>query len=231
MATATPNTPPAKPKYTLSTGIGSVDQLQYKYENNKKVINGVAIAILLAVVAFFGWRFYQNSQNEKAATAISYPQRAFEQDSLSTALNGDGRHSGFLKIIKKYGGTKTANLAQYYAGVCYLKQGDFKNAIKYLESFDGEGTLVGLAAKGSLGDAYMDAGQAGKAVSAYEKASADKNDIALTPIYLQRLAMAYEAAGKKEDAAKAYRRIRDDYPQSQVSRDVDKYLARLGILD
>ncbi len=232
MATKVPNTPPpAKSKYTLSTGVSSVDELQYKYEKNKKVINAFAIGILLGVVAFFGYRFYQSSQNEKAATAISYPQRYFEMDSMSTALNGDGRRSGFLKIIKKFSGTETANLAQYYAGICYLKQGDFKNAIKHLEEFDGKGTLVALAAKGSLGDAYMDAGQAGKAVSAYEKATADKNDIALTPIYLQRLAMAYEAAGNKEDAAKSYRRIRDDYPQSQGARDVDKYLARLGILD
>ncbi len=231
MATATPNTPPAKPKYTLSTGINSVDELQYKYENNKKVINAFAIGLLLGVAAFFGYRFYQSSQNEKAATAIAYPQRYFEMDSMSTALNGDGRHSGFLKIAKKFSGTKTANLAHYYAGICYLKMGDNKNAIKQLADFDGEGTLVGLAAKGALGDAYMDAGNAGKAISAYESATADKNDVALTPVYLQRLAMAYEAAGKKEDAAKAYRRIRDDYPQSQVSRDVDKYLARLGILD
>ena len=56
-------------------------------------------------------------------------------DSVKLALNGDNINSGFAKIISKYSGTKAANLAKFYAGSCYLKLGDFNNAVKYLKRF------------------------------------------------------------------------------------------------
>ena len=68
-------------------------------------------------------------------------------DSLNWALNGDGNNVGFLKIIDKYSGTPAGNLAHYYAGVCYLKKGDFSNAEKQLRAFDGKGSMVTNFAK------------------------------------------------------------------------------------
>jgi hypothetical protein len=48
-------------------------------------------------------------------------QQQFEKDSFQLALtNPGGGYSGFLDIIDSYSGTKTANLAKYYAGICYL---------------------------------------------------------------------------------------------------------------
>jgi hypothetical protein len=52
--------------------------------------------------------------------------RYFESDSLNLALNGDGNNLGFLQIVEDYSGTKAGNLANYYAGVIYLKQGNFR---------------------------------------------------------------------------------------------------------
>jgi hypothetical protein len=40
--------------------------------------------------------------------------------------------------------------------------------------------------------------------------------------------MAYESKNNNEDAIKIYRRIRDEFPMSMQSRNMDKYLARLG---
>jgi hypothetical protein len=34
-----------------------------------------------------------------------------------------------------------------------------------------------------------------------------------------------------EDAKKAYLRIRDEYPMSAQAREIDRHLARLGVLD
>lgn len=62
-------------------------------------------------------------------------QQYFQQDSLALALNGDATNPGFLKIMDKYSGTKAANLAHFYAGAIYLKQGDFANAEKHLKDF------------------------------------------------------------------------------------------------
>ncbi|MBS1771849.1 MAG: tetratricopeptide repeat protein [Bacteroidetes bacterium] len=207
----------------------ALDRLLEMYEKNKKRVNTIVTVVLVAVLGYFTYtQWYLKPREEKAATAISFAQRYFEMDSLNLALNGDGQHSGFLKAMKKFSGTKTANLCNYYAGVCYLQMGDFKNAVKYLEDFDGHGSLLTYAASGALGDAYMETNNQKKAMEAYEKAIGNKNDNQLTPMYLQRLALLCELNNKNEDAKKYYERIRDEYPQSQEARDVEKYLGHLG---
>lgn len=210
----------------------TLERLQGSYEKNKKVINGVITAVLILVVGFFGYKkLYQAPRESKASAAISIAQRYFEMDSVSKALNGDGQNSGFLRVMKKYSGTKTANLCHYYAGICYLKMGDYKNAIKYLEDFDGKGTIAGYEAEGGLGDAYAETNNMKKAIEHYNKAAADKDNVVLTPIYLYRAGQAYELDNKPEEAKKAYLRIRDEYPQSPMARDMDKLLARLGVVE
>ena len=54
---------------------------------------------------------------------------------LQKALNGDGINWGFVKVIKEYSGTEAGNLAHFYAGDCYLRTGDFNNAVKHLKEF------------------------------------------------------------------------------------------------
>ena len=209
-----------------------LDYLQIQYDRNKKVINGVVIGALLLVAAFFGWRYYNSGQEEKAASKMFYAEQYFAQDSTQKALQGEGtKRPGFLRIAKDFGGTKSGNLAKYYAGICYLKQGDAKNAIKYLEDFDGKGTLVGRMADGRLGDAYMESNNPKKAIEHYQSATEDKADQTLTPLFLLNLGLAYEQNKQPEEATKIYKRIRDEYPQSVQMRDVERYLAMLGVVE
>ncbi|MFX5999199.1 hypothetical protein ABTF05_22725, partial [Acinetobacter baumannii] len=79
-----------------------------------------------------------------AADALFKAQQYFAIDSLNLVLNGDGQNKGALYVIKNYGGTKAANLAHYYAGVSYLKLGDFNNAVKYLKDFSTDAKQVQL---------------------------------------------------------------------------------------
>lgn len=209
-----------------------LENLQYKYEGNKKTINTVLTVILALIVGFFAYmKLFKEPNETKAANAVSFAQNYFAQDSLDKALNGDGQHKGFLKVMKQYSGTKTANLCNYYAGICYLKMGDNKNAIKYLKDFDAHGTLVEYAAYGALGDAYMGNNNVKEGIEYYTKASAKKDDNLLTPIYLYRAGVAYEMNKEPQKAIENYKRIRNDYPQSAQARDMDKVLARLGVLD
>ncbi|WP_276133942.1 tetratricopeptide repeat protein [Polluticoccus soli] len=232
MASTTRNKPGAEKIVVEDSGSSALDNLQVMYEKNKKPINTIAFVVIGAVVAFFAYKkLYQEPRVEKAATAMSYAQRYFETDSMSKALNGDGQRIGFLKIEKKFSGTPSANLAHFYAGIAYLKTGDFKNAIKQLEDFDGKGTSLEYAAYGSIADAYMETGDVKKGIEYYNKAAGNKEDFGLTPFYLARAGAAYEMNKQPEEAKKAYIRIRDEYPTAPEARNVDKYLARLGDLN
>ena len=200
------------------------------YQNNSKLINNVLIGVLAVVAGIFAYtRFYKAPKIQKSNDAIFRAQTYFGIDSINWALNGDNNNNpGFLKIIDKYSGTPAANLSHYYAGVCYLKLGDFARAEKHLKEFDGKGTMVAYVAKGALGDAYMEQSKTDDAIKAYLDASADENNVLLTPLYLERAGMAYEIANKKDDAIKTYKRIVDRFPSSPQAQDCKKSLARLG---
>lgn len=229
-------TRPQQPLSNRTTNVAddnhALERIQVTYEKNKKIINGIlTVALLIGAGIFAYFRLYLAPRESKAAAKMFYAQQYFAADSLERALQGDGQHAGFVKIIRDYSGTKSANLARYYAGMSYLRTGNYKNAIKQLEGFDGKGTLLSAAAAGALGSAYLETGNIKKAIEQYKSATDNKEDIVQTPMYLQLLGQAYEANKQSDEAKKAYLRIRDEYPTSIQARDIDRSLARLGVLD
>jgi len=232
MANSARNQPGTERESRVVEDVNPMDNVEVFYEKNKKVLTTVATVIIGAVVLYLGYtKLYKGPAEEKAATALSYPQVYFQADSLNLALNGDGQHLGFTKIAKKYDGTAAGNLALYYEGVCYLKMGDFKNAIKSLKDFNGKGTMIGHMAYGKLGEAYMESGDNANAIASFKKATEDKEDVLVTPMFLYEMGIAYEATGNTAEAKAAFKRIRDEYPRSMQARDMDKELARLGELN
>jgi tetratricopeptide (TPR) repeat protein len=232
MSTTTQPQPLSNRTTTEATETNAVDSIQFWYEKNKKLVNGLVVAVLVVVIATVGYfRFYLAPREAKAAAKVFYAQQYFAADSFQRALQGDGQHPGFVKVARDYSGTKTANLCHYYAGVSYLKTGDAKKAIKELEDFSGKGTLLESAAAGMLGAAYMDNGNTKKAIEQFQKASSNKEDNVQTPMYLMSLGTAYEMDKKPDEAKKAYLRIRDEYPASMQAREIDRNLARLGVLN
>jgi len=212
--------------------INPLDTVQDLYEKNKKMISTAVTAVVLVVGGFFGYMFLIKApKDKKAAESMAMPQLFFQVDSMNLALTGDGKNSGFPKIETKYTGTDAGNLAHYYSGIAYLKTGDFKNAIKSLKEFDGKGTILENQALGSLGIAYMESGEKDKAIECFKKATDGDKDILTTPLYLYQMALAYEAKGNTNEAKTIYIKIRDEYPRSIQARDMDKELARLGVLD
>ncbi len=203
--------------------------VEHWYQDNHKMINNVVIGVLAIVLGYFAYdKFYKAPRIEKSNDAIFRAQTYFGMDSLNWALNGDGDKLGFVKIIDKYSGTPAANLSKYYAGICYLKMGDFAKAEKFLKDFDGKGTMVSDVAKGSLGDALMEQNKTDDAIKAYLDAASNEDNLLLAPIYLERAGMAYEIKNNPAEAIKMYRKIKDRFPMSQQARSMDKNLARLG---
>ena len=75
------------------------------------------------------------SQKKIMPAQVYMAEKEFEQNKFQEALDSDEQYAGLLEIIDSYGGTKTANLAEYYAGVSYLKLGDAEAAIEHLDNF------------------------------------------------------------------------------------------------
>ncbi|MBQ2852127.1 MAG: tetratricopeptide repeat protein [Bacteroidales bacterium] len=195
--------------------------------NNQKTIIIVLAVLAIAVLAVFGVKkFYLEPREKEAQTAIYHAEQYFENDNFATALNGDGNYLGFVDIINDFGGTKTANLAKYYAGICYLNTGDFNQAVSYLKDFKGKDVLVSSLALGALADAYMELDKVAEAAAAYEKAANKSENTLTSPMYLLRAGMAYEMAGNYQQALNVYNKIKKDYPTSNEGFSIEKYIAR-----
>ncbi|MBV6643963.1 MAG: tetratricopeptide repeat protein [Cyclobacteriaceae bacterium] len=199
----------------------------FNNKRNQNIVFGIGgvIALIIAALAFY--RYQVTSNNAEAQLEMFQAVYYFEADSLGKALNGDGNNYGFLDIIDLYGGTEAANLASFYAGSTYLLLSDYDNAVRYLTDFSSNDYLVQARAYSLIGDAYMEQDDFSNAASFYGKAVDYKPNKEFTPIYLKKLAIAFEEQGDLEKAAAAYQRIIDDFFSSNLTQEAYKQKSRL----
>lgn len=195
-------------------------------ENNKKTITTVVIALVIVVLAIFGIKkYYIEPRNEEAMAQMFRAEQLFAADDYATALNGDGNNAGFMDIINNYGGTKSGNLARYYAGICYLNLGEFENAIKYLGEFKGKDEMVKPLAMGAMGDAYLELDNPAEAAKCYERAALECKNSFTSPMMLMKAAYSYEMFGDYKMALEMYNIIKAEYPNSNEGFNVEKNIA------
>lgn len=197
-------------------------------EQNQKLLTTIALVILGVAVAYMALRrFVFQPREAEAQREIYVAQDYFAQDSFQLALEGDGNHLGFLDIIDNYSFTKSARLSKYYAGLSYLHLGDFDEAIRYLKKFKTKSKMIRSMAYGALGDAYCEKEEYEDAVQYYTEAAGVASNQLTTPVYLMKTAQVYEMLGKNKDALAIYDRIKKEFPQSNESNTIDKYIARV----
>ncbi|MBS1759870.1 MAG: tetratricopeptide repeat protein [Bacteroidetes bacterium] len=198
-----------------------------------KYIIGIAAAIILIVGGIYVYKnFFKNPKEAKASDAMFMAENYFRKDSINLALNGDGPNAGFLKIIKNYSGTDAANLANFYAGVCYVKLNENDKAVTYLKNFSTDSKPVQARAYKLLGDAYGDLGKNADALSYYKKAAhtfEDDKESSSNALF----SAAYLADRVMKDSKQAidlYKELKTKFPDTQAGRNADNYLAQLGVL-
>ena len=200
-----------------------------KYKN--AIIGGV-VAVIIIVAGFIMYKnLYAEPREEKAQAALFKGQEYFEQDAYEQALNGDSiGFVGFLKVVDDFSGTKAANLAKAYAGICYAQLGKYEEAVKMLDSFNGKDQMVAPAILGAAGNCYAQLGQLDKAASTLMSAADKADNNTLSPIFLMQAGEILVKQGKYDDAVDAYTKIKDKYFQSYQAMDIDKYIEQAKLM-
>ncbi len=197
-------------------------------EENQKSVSIIIGAIIFIIVGYFAYqKFYVAPLEQEAQTQIFIAQNYFAQDSFQLALDGDGFNDGFIAVADDYGMTNTGNIANYYAGISYLRLGKYDEAIDYLKNFDASDEMISTMAIGAIGDAYVEKDNIEEAISYFKKASENNPNEFITPIYLMKLGKAYEKLGEKEDALVTYKKIKTDFVRSNEARKIDKFIERV----
>ena len=199
---------------------------------NKKAIIGAVVAVIVIVAGAILYKnFYAEPREEKAQAALFKSEQYFEQSAYEQALNGDSIGSiGFLKVADQFSGTKAANLAKAYAGICYQNLGKYDEAIKALDGFSGDDQMVAPSIQGAIGNCYAQLGQLDKAASTLLKAADNADNSTLSPIFLLQAGEILMKQGKNDDAVKAFTKIKDKYFQSYQAMDIDKYIEQAKLL-
>lgn len=206
---------------------GRLGEAEDWMERHPRLIIGIVAVLLVGAVGYFGFNYYKRNLEKEAQLEMYQAVFYFESDSLDLALNGDGNNLGFLQIIDEFGITKAANLANYYAGAAYLKQGKYELARLYLEDFSANDLLVQGHAYALIGDSYMEEQKYKEAADYYTKAANYKPNKYYSPMYMMKEALAYEKLNDTAKAKELYQTIIDKYWDSAEVQNAKRFKARL----
>ena len=218
----------------------SLDGLQLFYEKNKNTVNyvGGGLALIIGVFCFFKF-YYLPGKESEAANEIFWAESYFEKDSFDIALKGgkmviaaDGQKQmlGFEQIADDYSMTKTGNLANYYAGICYLRTGKFEQAIEWLSKYSSSDPIISSIALGAIGDSHMELNKLDEALKYYLKAADNSSNSFTSPLYLKKAGLVYELKNDYANALEVYNRIKKEYNSSTEARDIDRSIGKVKTL-
>lgn len=218
-----------KSKETLVDVQGVYTKTEKYVDDNRNTILIIAGILVVLFAGYFAYtRLYLFPRSQEGIELLWKAEYWFEIDSLDKALYGNESYYGFEYVADAYSSTQAGALASYYAGIIYLRQGDYQRAISYLKKADLSDNLAGAVALGGIGDAYVELGNYKQALNYYAKA-VDNSDNPLTaPVYLKKAGLVLEDQEEYGKALERYQRIKDDYPKSNQAQDIDSYIARVG---
>jgi len=204
-------------------------RLENFYENYKKQITYVLGAIVVVLVGIYVFKnLIVKKKEAEAQNMIFTAQNYFAKDSFELALNGkEESFYGFLDIIDEYKFTKTGRLARYYAGICYMRIGDYEEALRHLKKYHTSSKLLKPISIGIIGDAYSELEEYQKAAKYYLKAAKSVKNKLTSPLYYSKAALVFEELGKDKKAMHIYELIKEDFPESQEAINADKYIGRV----
>jgi tetratricopeptide (TPR) repeat protein len=196
-------------------------------QENQKSLLFIAAAIVVMVVGYIAYlKLYLAPREVSAANQFYVAQDFWAKKDWDKAIKGDAGYPGLEKIISDYSNTKVANLAYFYLGTAYLNKGEYRKAIDNLNSYRGDDAMVAAEALGSVGDAYVELKDYDKAETYFKKAADKAKNKFLTPLYLKKLGLVYEAKNDNKSAADSYKKIKTEYPESAEAQNIDAYIAR-----
>lgn len=199
----------------------------------------VVVIVALALAAGYGW--WRQSRNAKAnallaealvveqapvvAPAAPAPGSPLPVQQTGTFSTDQARLEAALpKLITAadaYPNTEAGIAARYHAGSVLAELGRYSEAEqRYREVLDKGGSgLYGRTARLGLADVLVSQGKFDDAIKLYQEVSTDSQSQLPIDGVLMQLGRAYMKAGKKSEAAHAFTRIVDEFPQSLYAAD------------
>jgi tetratricopeptide (TPR) repeat protein len=193
-----------------------------KHNRATAITRGLTIAGVV-VLLLAGWSFYQH-RSTAASTALGDAIQTY-QTPVATAGQelppgmktfptlkdrAAAANAQFKGVADQYGLTPAGRLAEYFAGLTYMEEGQNSSAEDALKkSASSWDSGVAALSKLALAQLYQQTGRDSQAVSLYSELT--KSDATTVPSGLAQIQLAelYDAQGKPEEARKIYAQLKD----------------------
>lgn len=195
-----------------------------------KIIGGVVAVIILG---FLGWMGYQKfivepENIESAKNLYQAESHLVDTQNWKAAIKGDtlaGTYQGFEAQAKKFEGYAGGDIANYDLGVAYLNNGQPAEALAAFQKVNFDDENLATITLGAMGDASINLGKYNEAADYYSQAynRRPKNEMT-APIYMLKLANTYEIQKKYDEAAKLYKDLISNFPNSELKSEAEKNL-------
>jgi len=173
---------------------------------NKQIVVAASVLVALLVIAG-GYSLMRSADERKASPLIAAAYEYYSPVLTSTPDYGKALEL-FRGVQKKYPGTMSAAIAQYYVGNSLAALGNMDEALKeyqfFINKYSDEKILPGLVYQ-RMGYVYTRLGKQAEAIKAFEQSEALEGPGVAT-IELARL---YESSGNMSESQKKYKLVQE----------------------
>lgn len=164
----------------------------------------IAIIVIGVLLYIFAWK----------QPAIAEGNRAIgDADRIALFEGNDSTALAAYQAVAANHGFDAGNRANLESAIILYRQGEYQQALDYVNNYDATDDVVGPLAYGLKGDCLVNLDKYAEAVKAFDKAiSTANNNPRLVPYFLNKKAVVLSAEGKHAEAVKAYKEIEEKYP-------------------
>ena len=198
------------------------------FDRNKKYLLIGGGALLVIILGFVGYQKFV-IEPSKAEANDAYWNAFYEyqtEDSTGLAYTGNENFMGFEEISSEYSGTPGGEIATYALATRAMENGEWDEALSYLEDVNFKDIILGTLVIGMMGDCYVEKGEYETAAAKFEEAAAREPNEFTTPMFLKKAGLVYEELGDGAAAVIAYQKIKDEWSAAVEAADIDKFIVR-----
>lgn len=201
------------------------------YNQNKAVVLGGGLAIILSIVLVIGYFIYSSQQEQEAQVLLGIAEQALLQNDFERALYGDENEFtlGFTQIARNYNRTDAGNLAYYYSAVAEFELGNYEEALSYIRNYTVPRGILGVAPISMNAIILTELNRYEEAARMFERAAEWDENSSTTPQNLFEAAQAYIEIGDNQKALEHLNTILQDYPNHALSSRAERMVGQLTI--
>lgn len=184
-----------------------------KVAKNKKLIGGIAVAVLVVIFGGIGWWFYNKNTNEesgkKYTTTLVNSMKTNSGDDAAVKKQMEG-------VAKSEAGKAGGTQADLFLANAYMQDNEYQKALNALNAADIDEPIMRMNATILKGDAYVGLNKLNDAMAQYDQAfneAKDDNPQIAVRALLKKVSV-LDAQKKYADSLAIYEQILTEYPDA-----------------